>query len=432
MLRRNFLRHAATGAIGIQAFLNLDSRIADELGQFRSRLNATKEDSEFWDVVLGEFQVEPGVTHLNCGTIGACPKIVTESLVRLVREIEKDPYRNTFGNGLYQQLENVRGLAANFLGATSSEVAITRNTTEGMNIIARGLDLDPDDEILTTNHEHPGGIACWRYLQQRMGAKIVRLELPAPVTDPEEILKLLRQNISPRTKVFSFCHVDTITGALMPITAIAQIAQQQGIFFACDGAQAPGMLDVDVKSLGVDAYVSSSHKWLLAPKGSGLLYIKQESQNQLQTLELSSGFNIYSASIGTRDIAKILAHGIAIQFHEAIGPKKIEQRVRQLNRYLRIKLSKVSSLRLLSPSNSGLSSGIATYVIDNTQISSSSIARQLCDESRIYVKHAQSTNAMNGDRASTKDYNALRFSTHIFNNEVQIDDAVNAVQRLLG
>ena len=192
------------------------------------------------------------------------------------------------------------------------------------------------------------------------------------------------------------------------------------------------MLKVDVKQLGVDAYVSSSHKWMLAPKGSGLLYINNYAQKNVDSVELSSGFAVYSASSGTRDVAQILAHGVAIQFHQAIGSQKIERRVRRLNRYLREKLNSISSLKPLTGQQEESSSGIYSVALDRDIASSAELAKRMGDEFNVRIKSTQSTFTLVPDSAGIQeDYNALRFSTHIFNSFEQIDDAVDALKRLL-
>jgi hypothetical protein len=194
---------------------------------------AANDEASFWRHVKRSFQLDPDIIHLSCGSIGACPQVVTHALDRFTRQIETDPFRNHWGDGLCQQVNDVRISAAKLLNVSNDEIAITRNTTEGMNLIARGLDLNPGDEILTTNHEHAGGIACWYYLAKRDGVKVNFVELPQRY-DEAQLLELIEQKMTPRTRVFSFCHVDSITGNVLPIATISKIAKQKGIFFVCD------------------------------------------------------------------------------------------------------------------------------------------------------------------------------------------------------
>ena len=214
-----------------------------------------------------------------------------------------------------------------------------------MNAVAQGLSksLRPGDEILTTSHEHPGGSVCWEYLAKTQGVKIIQIPMPAPVSDRAQILRLVSDHITPRTRVCSFSHVETITGLQMPLAEIAAITRPREILLVCDGAQAPGMLRIDVKALGVDTYASSSHKWMLAPKGSGLLYIRKEAQERIQPLVLSTGYNAYTAASGTRNVAQILGHGLTMDFHNAIGRDRVEARCRALSNHLRRRLGEISA-----------------------------------------------------------------------------------------
>jgi selenocysteine lyase/cysteine desulfurase len=314
--------------------------------------------------VRREFTLKPGLVHLNCGTIGASPGLVTAAVIAYLQELESDPLENMWGSSLGSQTEAVRAKAAEFLGAGKDEVVLTRNTTEGMNHVASGLDLKAGDEVLTTNHEHGGGRVCWQHLARQRGVRLMYMKMPNPVRHKAQILELVESHITPRTRVCSFMHIDTITGMQMPMADISAITRKRDILLACDGAQAPGMLNVDVHALGVDTYASSSHKWMLAPKGTGLLYVRKEVQNRVRPVFMYSGYGSYSASSGTRNVPQILGHGVAMDFHNTIGRDRIEERCRQLSNHVRKRAEEISSLKLLTPADRELSSGIVSYSVD--------------------------------------------------------------------
>ena len=432
MERRKFIAAIAASLSSGGSFLHSPDKIADRLCSFRSEIQSIQQDDAFWKRVQAEFGFDKKIVYLNCGTIGVCPRIVTDALISYTRESEQNPLRNQFGEGLAKQLSSVRKLAADFLGANIDEVAITNNTTQGMNAIANGLGLKRGDEVLTTNHEHPGGMVCWQHLAKHVGLKVKCIKLPARTKDKDEILNLVSDGISARTRVCSFSHIDTITGMVLPIAEISKIARQKEIFFVCDGAQAPGMLQVDVKKLGVDAYASSSHKWMLAPKGSGLLYVNKEVPARVHPMQFYSGFRVYSASSGTCDVARVLAHGIAMRFLNTIGSNRIETRIRDLNDRLKTGLLEIASLNRLTPVQSGLSSGIVTFAIDRSLAKSGDICDTLENEWNTYVKTAQTTFASVTDsNRLSEDYNAIRFSTHIFNDENEIDNTVSQLKKIL-
>ena len=387
-------------------------------------------DAAFWQRVRSEFQMADGVIHMNNGSIGASPRVVTDTILQSLAKLEADPFHNTWG-GLGGQMETVRQLAADFIGADLGEVALVRNCTEGMNNVATGLDLAPGDEILTTNHEHGGGMVCWQYLRKYRGVKVNYLKMPNPVRDKAQLLEVIEQHLTPRTRVCSFMHVDTITGLQMPMADIAALTRPRDILLVCDAAQTPGMLDIDVQKLGVDAFASSSHKWLLAPKGTGLLYVRKDVQDRIHPLSTMYGYNAYSASGGTRNVAGILGHGATLDFHNAIGKPRIEARCRQLSQRVREHLRQMPRLTLLTPDQQELSSGIVSFSVDG--LKNSDIYERLWDEHGIAAKVAQGTYAFTEVQGQLgENYNALRFSTHIYNDESQVDRLAEALKDILG
>lgn len=431
MERRAFVKTLAASLAALPFVPEISQALADQLQLLAADLQKIADEPPRWRRVRAEFLLNPGVVHLNCGSLGATPRLVIDAVAAYLRAVEGDPVHTVWGR-LGEGMEEVRAKAAEFIGAQVEEVALTRNTTEGMNAIASGLKLSAGDEILTTNHEHGGGMVCWQYLAKRLGVKVVYLKMPAPVQSKDQILQLVEDHLTPRTRVCSFSHVETITGLQMPLADIARLTRPRGILLVGDGAQAPGMLAVDVKALGVDAYASSSHKWLLAPKGSGLLYIRKEVQDQIQPVMLYDGYRAYTGAIGTREVPNILGHGVAIDFHNAIGRERVEARCRQLNAYLRQRLSQCPALRLLTPEQPELSSGIVTFAVDPAKGRNDQLAGYLQEEHGIMVKVVPPTYAYVPDPdVPRENYNALRFSTHIFNSESELDRTADLIAKQL-
>ena len=429
MERRAFVKGIAAAAAAVPLMPEGAAGLAERLGALNRDLAAARSASARWQRVRREFRLHPGLVHLNCGSIGATPRVVTDALISYLAELEGNPLANTWG-GLGNEMEKVRAKGAEFIGAELDEVALTRNTTEGMNHVASGLDLRPGDEVLTTNHEHGGGMVCWQHLARTRGVVVRYIKMPNPVRDAAQILQRVEDHLTPRTRVCSFSHIDTITGLQMPLAAIAALTRPRDILLVCDGAQAPGMIAVDVKVLGVDTYASSSHKWMLAPKGTGLLYIRKEVQDRVRPAFTYSGYGVYSASSGTRNVPQIVAHGVAMEFHNAIGRPHVEARCRQLCGYARQRLAEIPQLALITPSQRELSSGIVSFSLASGRHSTIVAALQ---KRNIFLKPAQGTYAYVEDADVPKEsYNALRISTHIFNDETDIDRAVEALQEVLG
>ena len=431
MQRRTFVKSLAAAVATAQVLPGVGEALEQQVERLRDDLGTSVDDGKLWKRVRHEFTLNPGLVHFNCGSIGATPRLVIDAIASFMRQQEADPYHNEWG-GIGAGLEVVREKAAEFLRASKDEVTLTRNTTEGMNLVASGLKLKRGDEILTTNHEHGGGMVCWQYLAKHHGVKMRYMEMPNPVKNKADILERIESHISKRTRVCSFSHIDTITGLQMPMADIAQLTRPKDILLVCDGAQAPGMLNVDVKALGVDA--SSSHKWMLAPKGSGLLYVRKEAQERVQPIMLYSGYGSYSASVGTRNVPQILGHGVAMDFHNAIGRDRIEARCRQLSRLARARLRDISALTLLTPDQEELSSGVVSFALDKAKGDRGLIVKRFWDEHNIILKPAQGTYAyvpaehVKGPHAN---YNPIRVSTHIFNSETEVEKMADIMKKML-
>jgi isopenicillin-N epimerase len=388
----------------------------DDLASFGAGLALAQDEDAFWAQVRSQFALRPGLTHMNSATIGATPRPVLDALTGYLWETERHPQRQVFG-APSRRMDEVREHAASFLGASRDEMVLTRNTTEGMNAVAQGIELKPGDEILTTNHEHPGGSVCWEYLARRQGVAIVKIPMPAPVRDADQVVELVASHLTDRTRVCSFSHVSTVTGLVMPLSRIAELTRPRDVLLVCDGAQAPGMLDVDVRALGVDTYASSSHKWMLAPKGTGLLYIRKGVQDRVQPIFLESGYGAYTASSGTRNVATLLAHGVAMDFHDTIGRPRVEERARALRRRLRAGLERLDGFRIITPADEELSGGILT--ISLTRGDYREVRRILHEEYDIVLKSGKA------------EHSAIRISTHIFNSEEDVDRLVEVLPKVL-
>ncbi|MFI5457236.1 MAG: aminotransferase class V-fold PLP-dependent enzyme [Isosphaerales bacterium] len=419
MRRRTFVKGVTAVPAGWIALAGNARAAHEQLAQLRDELRGLREESALWSRVRQEFLLNPGLVHLNTGTIGATPRPVIDAVAGWMYQLEGDPASNVFGP-LGARMEDVRAKAAEFLGCRLDEVVLTDNTTTGMNAVAQGIGrlLRKGDEVLTTNHEHPGGSVCWEYLAKHQGVKIVRIPMPAPIKDKGQILQLVQDHLTPRTRVCSFSHIETITGLKLPLADIAALTRPRDILLVCDGAQAPGMLKIDLKALWVDAYASSSHKWMLAPKGSGLLYIRKEVQDRIQPLLLSTGYNAYTAACGTRNVPQVLGHGLTMDFHNAIGRDRVEARCLSLCSHLRKRLCEISSLRLLTPTHQELSGGIVSFTL--TKGSNQQVCERLHKEHDIVVKVVPKP-----------EYNALRFSTHIYNREEDLDRTADVIGAML-
>jgi len=381
---------------------------------------AAIESEEYWGVVRAHFLLRPDVTYLNTGTLGVLPRAVCETVSRY-QAAEYIIYRELTG---LPPLEPVWTSMAEFVGAPLEEIALTRNTTEGMCMVANGLPLQAGDEVLSSNHEHAGGTTCWQVNAKRYGINVRFLELPSPPRDPNELLNLINDNITPRTRVISLSHIMCTTGLLIPAKEIAALARAKGIWTLFDGAHCPGMIDLNLAELGCDFYSASPHKWLCAPRGTGLLYVKRDWWDLLWPT-LMGDWNWEEQGrparkfehFGTRDLATLAGLGEAIGFQKRIGKPRIERRIRTLATYLKEQLQTIPGLKLWTSMQPELSAGLSAFQIEG--IPHQQIASQLWEKARLRVR-----------QVGEWQHNLIRISTHIYNTYEEIDRLVELLREI--
>jgi selenocysteine lyase/cysteine desulfurase len=358
------------------------------------------------------------LAYFNCGTLGPSPRRVLEESFEAWRKMEQDPADEGFGTFL-GLAEQTRAKAAKMLGCEKDEIVITRNTTEGMNTAAQGLDWQKGDRVLTTDHEHEGGSVCWKYFAKRSGVEIDRVRLLVPPEKPSEVLALLQAKLTRRTRVVSVSHSTFTTGLRMPIREIAAMAKANGSLLVVDGAQAAGALDVDIKALGCDAYATSGHKWLLGPKGTGILYIRKESAEKFQPLLLDQGRSVYTTSAGTANLIGVIGLGLAIDFLAGVGMGKIQKHNMELAAYLYGRLNGLPGVRIVSPVPGELSSPLISVTLGE-KADNAAMAARLREKHRVVVK-----------LLPKEVPGGLRFSCHVYNNQNDCDRLVAALKQEL-
>jgi len=363
----------------------------------------------------GDFLFSPGLVYLQTGSLGPTPRPVMDRTIAAWNELEANPVY--FGYGPHERaMEDVRAKAAAFIGCKLEELALTTCTTEGMNRVAQGLTLSAGDRVLTTDQEHPGGRVCWDYLARRHGVIIDSVVIPPGENDAPAILGRFAKSITPRTRVLSFSHLLSSTGLRMPVAELSALARSRGCLAVVDGAQAVGGIDVDVKALGCHVYATSGHKWLLAPKGTGLLYLSEELGTKVDPIALQSGRAAYSASSGVCNIPGVLGLASAIDYISAIGKTVIEAHNMALRNRLYEALAAVPKLRVMSAPPGPLASPLLTFALPDG-IKSRALYERLLQEYKVVVKVVPAE-WLNGNR----------ISTHLFNTERDVDALVQALK----
>ncbi len=373
--RRDFL--ARLSASGVAAS-GLAAAFVPGFDPFAGRpsppLPRTDDDAALFAAARQRFLFPPSVTYCNTGTLGAVPRDVMDVMVDGLRRLEAElpdwPYFQADGEPLtgYQQLVDFRTEVGALINAPAEEVAFTQNATMGMSFLANGVDLAPGDEILTTNQEHSGGIGGFHLRARRSGAVVRELPLAdALARGPEGIVQLFADAITPRTRVLMFSHITSGRGVVMPAQALCTLARERGALSFVDGAQAVGQVAVDVKALGCDAYAASPHKWLLAPKGTGILYIRKDVQPRIWNTLASGRFEDDGSGafrfmqFGTGSPAVIWGLQAAVRFMSQLGIERVARWDAMLTTRLRAGLARMPHVQLVSPADPRLAAGITTF-----------------------------------------------------------------------
>ena len=235
------------------------------------------------------FLLDPEVIFLNHGSFGATPVPVFNEYQRWQLVLEQQPVQ-FLGRDIFDLFRSSRQKLAEYLGAVPSDLVFVPNATFAVNIVARSLDLGPGDEIIISNHEYGACENVWLFLSRKKGLKIVRAEIPLPLPSDTEIIEDIWNKITDRTRLIFLSQITSPTAVRLPVEKICLKARQDEIQIFIDGAHAPGQLDLDLKKIGADYYTGNCHKWLMAPKGAGFLYVHPERQSLIEPLVVSWGW----------------------------------------------------------------------------------------------------------------------------------------------
>jgi len=359
--RRGFLRRLIAASAGLA--------VADPLrAEFEPLVSATasgsrislEEASEAGLARLrAEYFLDPDILYVNHASIGTVPRAVHEAHAAALRACEANPWLHMWGGEWEAPREAVRASLARLLGTSPDSVAITHNTTEGFNQLAAGLDLGPGDEVLFTELNHSGASVCWDHWSERRGYSVRRI--PFPVEDaaglsPEDVAEAHLREIRSETRVLVFPHVDNRIGVRHPLKLIADGAHARGVeVVAVDGAQSAGMIPCDLDHSGVDAFAGSPHKWIQAPKGLGLFYLRAPLRERLRPTWVTWGQAQWDGTVrrfedyGTRNLPAVIALGDALDVQEELGADAKLHRYRAMHARLLAAVESEPSLTWHSP-----------------------------------------------------------------------------------
>lgn len=366
-----------------------------------------QDDEAFWSLVRQQFLVPADRIYLNNGTLGPSPRIVVDAVAEHVRRVAQ-----TYPPGVAWM--DLKAAAAHLLGGDPAGFVFPRNTTEAMNFVANGIEISPGDDVVSTDHEHIGGLEPWRLITSRRGASLTIASLPVPARSSDELADAVWATVTPATRVLCVSHMTFTTGTVLPVRELADRCRERGVIFVVDGAHPPGMLSMDVGALGADFYATSPHKWLLAAQGTGLLYLDESWWERLWPTLASGGWDDLSLGahrfnhLGTMDESRLAGLLASLDFVQALDPHRIEARIRHLRGLLEAGLREIPGIAIATPVAEVLKGGMVSFAIDGVE--SAALQRHLSRVANVRTR-------VIGEYG----YGWMRLSTHVYNAPSEIE-----------
>ncbi len=423
--RRSFLRMAG-GAAGA-AFAMKSYGIEEVAAATAAVAERTPEeiaaDETYWREIQFAFTLDRTIINLNNGNQCPAPTVVHEACKRYMDWSNQAP---VYHRGMIERnIETARRRLAEEFGADPEEIAITRNASESLQIAQNGLDFKPGDEIITTEQDYGRMLTTWDQRARRDKIKVTRLDFPCPTTQ-DDLFKRFEAAITPQTKVLHFCHITNQSGQLFPVRELSLMARRRGIITIVDGAHAMGHFPYKLRDLEMDFYGVSLHKWLLAPLGTGLLYVRKDriaSTWPLQAAPERKDTDVRKfEEIGTSPAATKAAINEAIAFQQAIGIERKAARLRYLTLRWANELRKNPRIRMHSSLEAGQTWGLAVLSVDG--IDSNKLVTHLMDKHRIIVTAIGHENIKDPKLS----YRGLRITPNIYTPLQEIDTFVHAME----
>lgn len=441
--RRSFLQYA-----GITA-ASMSGLAFPQLSEASRRMDSEKNESLFWSDIRKEFIIDRKLVYMNLGTTGSMPK-------KVLKNYEKYNYLSAFHPGTFESelgadlgLPAQREVLAGQFGCNVDEICLSRNTTDGLDAIIYGLQWQPGDEILLTHHEHIAALSPLNVIQDRYGVVLTEVEIPViEAENSAQFVDAFAAKIGPNTKAILFSHITYKTGARLPAKELCDLARENGLISIVDGAHGPGMIQLNFHDIGCDFYAAPGHKWQCGPGSTGILYLRNHGDDLPEFWTQNSSLYTYAVQPfgnirGTFDVAVSLQYRgqlnipaqlamvDACRMWEEMGRDRIEHYVCGLSSYLKKALkNKFGDIgTYFSPDIPELTSGLTSFnpfsdLKDPEKIAT--FVNRLHEEANYQIRSTEFH--LHADDAEYT--HALRFSTHIFHNENQIDTLVDALYDL--
>ena len=409
--RRLFIK---SGILGLGAPL-LSKSFDSKLTKFKVPKSSSDKD---WAEVRSHFIIDKDITYMNNASLGMPPLGVLKSINNGYEAISKEPLHGK--HDLQDSIsKSVIPKLAKTFGVDEDEIVLTRNASEALDIQAHSVKLKKGDEIIISSQEHPAGLRPWLVRQKNDGIKIKTVFIPSPLKSITDTVSRLSNAITSKTKAISFCHV-TRGGHLYPVKEIVDMAKERNLLTLVDGAQAAGQFPINLNKVRCDAYSVSLHKWILAPAGTGFLFINKEARERMispfiyEKNQKSPGFN----PPGTKDFPVRAAIGTALDYINDIGLLNIEKRCRELSNYLKKGLIQIDGVKILSSPINKLSAPGST-IFEKAGLDAFKSVPMIENMINTHI-----------DEHVRDGHNAIRVSTHIYNTKEQIDQLLEALSKI--
>lgn len=375
---------------------------------------------DYWKIIGDAFAISRTNLNLNSGWTSPSPRVVAEAFFRYKHQEDATAY--TMWQLLEPQAETIRAGLAEVFGCDPDEIAITRNASESLQILLFGIDLRSRDEVLTTTQDYPRMLTALRQREVREGPRLKTVTIPLAPVNTVEIVTALENAITSRTKVILISHMVNITGQIMPVREICDMARARGIETIVDGAHSFAQLDFKRDDLQCDYFGSSLHKWLYAPKGAGLLYIRKDKIESIWPLMVSVDKSKQDIrkfeEVGTHSSATRLAVGEALLFHDAIGAKRKEERLRYLSLYWMNRLKQLDGVSFNTSFDEEQFCAIANFTIEG------------CDPRKV-TEHLMTKHKIIATPIVHPEFAGIRITPNIFTTLGELDRFCGAIESMV-
>ena len=413
LTRRRFLETMLAAGAGIPALKDdgLD-RLLGLAQRADGRLPAdVARDEDFWLGIQQAFTLDRTLINLNNGGVSPSPRVVQEAMRRYLEYSNTAPVY-TMWQVLEPEIESVRRRLAASFGCDPEEMAITRNASEALEIVQLGLPLERGDEVLTTTQDYPRMLTTWHQRERREGIVVKEISFPVPPPSQDDLADRIERAITPKTKVIHFCHITNLTGQIFPVKRICQLGRARGIEVIVDGAHAYAHFPFTRDDLDCDYYGTSLHKWLLAPHGTGFLYVRKAKIERLWPMmaappEMNANVRKFE-EIGTHPAANHNAIAEALTFHEGIGAERKAARLRYLSQRWAKRLEKLPKVKILTPYDPAQSCGLASVAVEGLDVNK--LVASLWDRYRIIVTPIVH-----------KEFSCVRVTPNVYTTAAEID-----------